>query len=126
MPRHKIAAWKAPKQRQRHPIYCLQINIACRSLFPFQLPTTPLCLITSPSSCIYRGSRATFTIKSLMQFHTLQSLHIIFVYTSSIPGVELIDMLLPTASFLTEWYLTEPAAKISPWRLLPPLPIVAI
>jgi hypothetical protein len=37
--RSKIAAWKVPIQPQRHPIYCLQIDITCRSLFPFQSNT---------------------------------------------------------------------------------------
>jgi hypothetical protein len=52
--------------------------------------------------------------------------NIIFVYINSILGVELINIFLPTASFLIERYLTEPAAKISPWRLLPPPPIITI
>ena len=45
-----------------------------RSHFSYLLPH--YILLPPPSSCIYRGSLATFTIKSLMQFHTLQSLHL--------------------------------------------------
>ena len=52
--------------------------------------------------------------------------NIIFLYTSSILGVKLINIFLLIASFLIERYLTEPAAKMSPWRLLPPFPIIAI
>src|SRR6266478_4798983 len=53
----------------------LQINIDCRSPYPFQLSITPS---LPPSSCIYRASRATFTIKLFMQFLTLQSSHLFY------------------------------------------------
>src|ERR1700733_453188 len=43
------------------------------SHFSYLLPHYVLLL--PPSSCIYRAFRATFTIKSFMQFFTLQSLH---------------------------------------------------
>ena len=54
----------------------LQINIAYRLPFPFQLSITPSLL---PSLCIYRASRATFTIKLFMHFHTLQSSQLIYL-----------------------------------------------
>jgi hypothetical protein len=45
-----------------------------RSHFSYLLPH--YVLSPPPSSCIYRGSRATFTIKSFIQFFTLQSLQL--------------------------------------------------
>ena len=42
------------------------------SHFSYLLPHYTL--LPPPSSCIYRGFRATFTIKSFMHFHTLQKL----------------------------------------------------
>ena len=66
MLRHKIVTWKALRQPQRHLIYWLQITIGCRSRYPFQLPFH----IYIPLD-FHR-----FTIKSLGQFHTLQSLQL--------------------------------------------------
>src|ERR1700730_14023376 len=56
------------------------LYIDCRSIlladhcshFSYLLPH--YVLLPPPSSCIYRGFRATFTIKSFIQFFTLQSL----------------------------------------------------
>ena len=45
-----------------------------RSHFSYLLPH--YVLLPPPSSCIYRGSRATFTIKSFLQFLTQQSLQL--------------------------------------------------
>ena len=50
------------------------LYIGCRSLLVADHHSHYV-LSPPPSSCIYRGSRATFTIKSFMQFLTLQSLY---------------------------------------------------
>src|SRR6266567_2033854 len=64
---------------QYHPIYWLQITIPISATYypltRLLTQSSTLFVLLSPhSSYIYRGSRATFTIKLLGQFHTLQKL----------------------------------------------------
>ena len=58
-----------------NPIYCLQINIACRSL-PQSITT--LCLITSTFMYIYHLISIDLQSSCSVNSHTLQSLHIRF------------------------------------------------
>jgi hypothetical protein len=40
--RYKIAAWKVPIQPQRHPIYCLQIDICLQITVPISVTYYPI------------------------------------------------------------------------------------
>src|SRR6266576_2120702 len=72
------------RDSQRHPIYWLQITVPISATYypltRLLTQSSTLFVLSSPhSSCMYRGSRATFTIKSLMQFLTLQSLQLLYI-----------------------------------------------
>ena len=68
------------------------------SHFSYLLPHYTL--LPPHSSCIYRASRATFTIKSFMHSHTLQSSQ--FLYSNG----SLIVFLLTVIQILLNYYLT--------------------